>query len=388
MNCTESSPVTGHRSPVTEGLPGLYIHVPFCRGKCPYCDFYSTPALSLVKAWLSSIRKEALFYTDRFPAFDSLYFGGGTPTILSNDAFKELIDFLRDHFIFADDTEITVEANPEDVTPEKLTALRACGVNRLSIGVQSFNDEELTTLKRRHSARDAEVALELACSAGFSNIGIDLICLIPGQTQGSWMTSLRRALSFEPAHLSCYQMTFEERTPFGRMKAEGTIARADEETERTFFLLTSRFLEEHGFIHYEISNFARNETSRSHHNHKYWRHIPYLGLGPAAHSFDGATRWWNLRSVKQYCRALDEASPPVEGSETLTTEQFRLERLYLGMRTRDGIHVADASFGPRPEAALAPLSQSGLIRLENGRICPTLEGFLVADRLPLMFPEY
>ena len=368
-------------------LPGLYIHVPFCRGKCPYCDFYSTPALSLVKAWLESLRKEALFYTDSFPAFDSLYLGGGTPTILSDDAFKELIDFLRGHFKLADDAEITVEANPEDLTRGKLAALRACGINRLSIGAQSFNDEELATLKRRHSARDAEVAIENARSAGFSNIGIDLICLVPGQTEESWMSSLRRALSFEPAHLSCYQMTFEEKTPFGRMKAEGRIAVADEETERYFFLLTSRFLQEHGFIHYEISNFARDEASRSRHNGKYWRHVPYLGLGPSAHSFDGATRWWNLRSVKEYCRALDKGSRPVEGSEMLTTEQLRLERLFLGMRTRDGISLTDASIASSPEDVLSPLTQSGLVRLEDGRILPTVEGFLVADRLPLMFPD-
>jgi oxygen-independent coproporphyrinogen III oxidase len=368
-------------------LPGLYIHVPFCRGKCPYCDFYSTPALSLVKAWLEGLRKEALLYAGSFAPFDSLYFGGGTPTILSDREFEELIGFLRGHFRFADDTEITVEVNPEDVTDEKVTTLRACGVNRLSIGVQSFNDEELVTLKRRHSARDAETALELARSAGFENLGIDLIYLIPGQAEESWMTSLRRALSFEPAHLSCYQMTFEEKTPFGRMKAEGRIAAVDEEIERSFFLLTSRVLRERGFIHYEISNFARDAASRSRHNGKYWRHVPYLGLGPAAHSFDGTTRWWNLSSVKQYCRALDETSPPIEGSETLTAEQMRLERLCLGMRTQEGISLADASFGPRPETSLAPLAQSGLVRLEKGRVVPTLEGFLLADRLPLMFPD-
>lgn len=368
-------------------LAGLYIHVPFCRAKCPYCDFYSTPALSLVEAWIESLRKEALLYTDAFPTFDSLYFGGGTPTILSNDAFEKLIDFLRGRFIFADDTEVTVEANPEDVTLEKLAALRSCGVNRLSIGVQSFDDRELVTLKRRHSARDAEVALELARSAGFDNIGIDLICLIPGQTEKSWMNSLQRALSFEPAHLSCYQMTFEKGTPFARMKAEGRIGVADEETERIFFLLTSRFLEDHGFIHYEISNFARDEASRSRHNGKYWRHVPYLGLGPAAHSFDGTSRWWNVRSVKQYCRALEGGSKPIEGSEVLTDEQFRLERLYLGLRTCDGVSFQDARAGSRPEAVLTPLEQSGLIRLDNGRILPTLEGFLVADRLPLMFPD-
>ncbi|HUH65965.1 MAG TPA: radical SAM family heme chaperone HemW [Syntrophales bacterium] len=372
---------------IKQELPGLYVHVPFCREKCPYCDFYSTPALSLVEAWLESLRKEALLYTDSFPAFDSLYFGGGTPTILSDGAFRKLMDFVREHFTFAADTEITVEANPEDATSEKLTALRACGVNRLSIGVQSFNGEELATLKRRHSARDAEKALEVAHSAGFEDIGIDLICLVPGQTEKSWMNSLERALSLEPAHLSCYQMTFSEGTPFGRMKAEGRIAVTDEETERDFFLLTSRFLQERGFIHYEVSNFARGEASCSRHNGKYWRHVPYLGLGPAAHSFDGARRWWNLRSVKQYCRAIEGGSRPIEGSEILTDEQLRLERLCLGMRTRDGISFADVCTVSRAQDVLSPLEQSGFIRLENGRILPTLEGFLVADRLPLMFPD-
>jgi len=375
-------------APTDHELAGLYVHVPFCRAKCPYCDFYSTPALSLVEAWLDGLRKEVLLYANSFPAFNSLYFGGGTPTIISDQAFKELVYFLRGHFVFADDTEVTVEANPEDVTQEKLAALKACGVNRLSIGAQAFNDQDLTTLGRRHSAHDVEAALERARSAGFSNIGVDLIYLVPGQTEESWINSLRRALKFEPSHLSCYQMTFEETTAFGRMRAEGRISAADEETERRIFLVTSRFLEEHGFIHYEISNFARDEASRSRHNGKYWRHVPYLGLGPGAHSFDGATRWWNLRSVKQYCRAVENNSRPIEGSEVLTEEQFRLERVYLGMRTRDGIALADASAASDPEDFLSPLAQSGLIRLKNGRALPTLEGFLVADRLPLLFPDF
>ena len=374
-------------APSDHELPGLYVHVPFCRGKCPYCDFYSTPALSLMEAWLSAVKKEALFYSGSFPAFNSLYIGGGTPTVLSDAALKDLIDFMRAHFTFTDETEITVEANPEDVAEEKLSALLACGVNRLSIGAQSFNDKELATLKRRHSARDAEAALECARTAGFGNIGIDLIYLIPGQTEESWMNSLQRALSFEPIHLSCYQMTYEEGTAFGRMRADDRIAAVEEETERRFLLLTSRFLEEHGFIHYEISNFARDEASRSRHNGKYWRHVPYLGLGPSAHSFDGESRWWNVRSVKQYCRALDTNVRPIEGSEILTKEQLRLERLFLGLRTCDGISLADACTAAHPEDVLAPLARSGLIRLENGRVFPTPEGFLVADRLPLLLPD-
>ena len=368
-------------------MPGLYVHVPFCRAKCPYCDFYSTPALSLVDDWLRAVQKEAALYKDRFPEFDSLYFGGGTPTVLSDDLFADLIAFLRGLFTFAEDTEITVEANPEDVSPEKLEALKCCGVNRLSIGVQSFNDEELTFLKRRHSARQAQTAVGLARSAGFANIGIDLIYLIPGQTEESWINSMERAVGFQPAHLSCYQMTFEEGTPFGRMKAEDKVTVPDEETERRFFLLTSHLLQDHGYIHYEVSNFAHDDASSSRHNSKYWRHVPYLGLGPAAHSFDGATRWWNHRSVKQYCRALDDDSRPIEGSEVLTDEQLRLEKLYLGLRTCDGISLKDACPGPMRKTTLSSLEHSGLIRLDNGRIFPTLEGFLVADRLPLMFPD-
>jgi putative oxygen-independent coproporphyrinogen III oxidase len=368
-------------------LAGLYIHVPFCRAKCPYCDFYSTPALSLVDDWLRAVQKEAALYSDRFPEFDSLYFGGGTPTVLSDEAFGKLTSVLRGLFTFAEDTEVTVEVNPEDVSPEKLEALKLCGVNRLSIGVQSFNDEELTFLKRRHSAHQAQAAVELSQSAGFENIGIDLIYLIPGQAEKNWIHSLERALAFRPAHLSCYQMTFEEGTPFGRMKAEGKIAVPDEETERRFFLLTSHFLQDHGYIHYEVSNFARDDASMSRHNGKYWRHVPYLGLGPAAHSFDGTTRWWNHRSVKQYCRALEEDSRPIEGSEVLTDEQLRLEKLYLGLRTLDGVPLQEACPTVSAEASLSQLEQSGLIRLDNGRISPTLEGFLVADRLPLMFSD-
>jgi putative oxygen-independent coproporphyrinogen III oxidase len=380
------SPITDHRSPITGALPGLYIHVPFCRGKCPYCDFYSVPALSLIERWHSAIEQEALLYREHFSLFDSLYVGGGTPSVLSADSFQRLLHILRNAYAFAADTEVTVELNPEDTTAALFKALRSSGVNRLSFGVQSFDDRELTFLKRRHTARDARVALETSRSAGFENISIDLMYLIPGQSEESWLCSLEEALSFAPAHLSCYQLTCEARTPFGRMKADGQIAVPDEETERRFFLLTSRFLRDHGFIHYEISNFARDEKSISRHNQKYWRHIPYLGLGPAAHSFDGTMRWWNARSVKTYCKALAAGERPVEGSETLTTEQLRLERLYLGLRTRAGVLLTDACDRAISAPELSSLEGEGLVRIQGDRVLPTIEGYCVADQLPLMFP--
>ncbi len=379
---------TAHCSPLTQNcLPGLYIHVPFCRSKCPYCDFYSTPALSLIPAWLESLKKEAILYSRSFSLFDSLYLGGGTPSLLSSDQLRDLFSFLRECFTFAAESEITVEANPEDVTREKLIALKECGVNRLSIGAQSFSDDELALLKRRHSAHDAETALERAREAGFTNVGIDLMYLVPGQTETSWLHSLEQALTFEPAHLSCYQMTCEEQTPFGRMQAKGTLMGIEEETQRTFFLLTSRTLQERAYVHYEISNFARSGDLRSRHNSKYWRHVPYLGLGPAAHSYDGAERWWNVRSVKQYCRALDAGRLPQEDSEILSAAQFRLERCYLGMRTREGVAMRDICTSPDAEQVLSTLVTAGYVVLERGRVLPTLEGFLIADRLPLMFPE-
>jgi oxygen-independent coproporphyrinogen-3 oxidase len=379
-------PVPGPRSSVIGEFPGLYIHVPFCRGKCPYCDFYSVPALSLIDGWLAGVEQEAAQYRKQFALFDSLYVGGGTPSALPVEAFHRLLETLRSRFEFAADTEVTIELNPEDAKAAFFKALRSSGVNRLSFGVQSFIDGELAFLKRRHTARDARVALEKARSAGLDNISIDLMYLIPGQSEESWVRTLEEALSFEPAHLSCYQLTCEARTPFGRMKADGRIAVPDEETERRFFLLTSRFLRDHGFIHYEISNFARDEKSISRHNRKYWRHVPYLGLGPAAHSFDGKMRWWNARSVKTYCRALAAGQRPVEDSETLTVEQFRLERLYLGLRTREGVPLTDACDGAIPVAQVASLEKEGLIRIQGDRVLPTTEGYCVADRLSLMFP--
>lgn len=386
MKQPEHFPVSGLRSPVVEEKPGLYVHVPFCRGKCPYCDFYSVPALSLIDEWLSVVEQEAALYRKQFTIFDSLYVGGGTPSVLRVETFRRLLKTLRNTFEFAADSEVTVELNPEDVTAALLGGLRASGVNRLSFGVQSFDDQELTFLKRRHTARDARNALEEARAASFDNIGIDLMYLIPGQSEEGWVRSLEEALRFEPAHLSCYQLTCEPHTPFGRMKADGQIVVPDEETERRFFLLTSRFFRDRGFIHYEISNFARDEASIARHNRKYWRHVPYLGLGPAAHSFDGRMRWWNMHSVKTYCRALAAGERPVEGSETLTVEQFRLERLYLGLRTREGVPLTDACDGVISGPEISSLEGEGLVRVQGDRVLPTIEGFAVADRLPLMFP--
>jgi putative oxygen-independent coproporphyrinogen III oxidase len=353
------------------------VHVPFCQSKCAYCDFSSLTDSALIPDWLAALEQEASFYQDRFGVFDTLYLGGGTPSLLEAPQITTLITGLRRHFSFSPDTEITLEANPDDLTPGKIKLYKDLGVNRLSLGVQSFHDRELAFLGRRHHARQTVQALEAIRSAGFANLSLDLIYGLPGQTLEAWTQTLEQALSFLPEHLSCYQLTYEPQTPLGRRKARGEVAPATEEEERTFFLFTSRFLEERGFLHYEISNFARlgdagREPYYSRHNRKYWDHVPYLGLGPA---------------VEQYCRELAQGQTPVAASEILTAAQLRLEALYLGWRTREGVPLDLLTQTPGWENILEELKQAGLVEMRQDRAVPTRQGFLLADHLPLRFMD-
>jgi oxygen-independent coproporphyrinogen-3 oxidase len=366
-------------------LPGLYIHVPFCLSKCPYCDFYSTTSLSLISNWLEGVMKELWLYKDHFSFFDTLYMGGGTPSLLKPEQLSKLMDFLVRNFEFSSDKEITIEANPDDITPEKLKCYRDIGINRISLGAQSFDDGILQYLKRRHTARQTEKALEWIRAAGFGNVGIDLMYGFEGHTPEAWVRSMKKALDFSPEHLSCYQMTYSEGTPFGNMMAQGRITQMGEEEERAFFLLTSRFLEKHGYIHYEISNFARDEKHVSLHNRKYWRHVPYLGIGPGAHSLHEGRRWWNIKSVEEYCQMLINGHPPVEEKETLSKEQHRLEMIYLGLRTVDGFDLGLVDKQQQSMKVIGELTKSGLVKVHAGRVIPTRKGFLVAESLPLLF---
>lgn len=366
--------------------PGLYVHVPFCRAKCPYCDFFSVPALRLVPDWLAALGLEAERCAPwRDTPFDTLYIGGGTPTALADEALADLFSTLRNAFRFTADVEVTIEANPEDLTPEKAALLRDLGANRLSLGAQSFEAEALSLLGRRHGPGETLRSIESARAAGLQNLGLDFIYGRPGQTVVAWLKELARAVSFRPEHLSCYQLTFEPKTVFGRMKAEGRMAAPDEERGRELFQATADFLTGQGYEHYEVSNFALGLENRSRHNQKYWRRVPYLGLGPSAHSFREEERWWNVASVKGYCRALSEGTSPAAGQEKLDPEQRALEELYLGLRTSEGVALAEGAGRPGFEAGLAAALERGLVEVCAGRVVPTLEGFLVADRLPLLF---
>jgi oxygen-independent coproporphyrinogen-3 oxidase len=385
---------------------GLYLHIPFCQTKCPYCDFYSITGTGQVQDFLAALDQEARLYREQFSEFDSLFLGGGTPSLLTRAQLAALMKNLRRHFVFAQDSEITIEANPDDITVEKLRLFRELGINRLSLGVQSFDEAELRFLGRRHTAGQTAAAIDLIRAAGFTNLGLDLMYGLPGQSPDAWLKTLEMALSLAPEHLSCYQLTIMAgetpaphetpalRTPMARRMALGEISLPDEETQREFFLLTANCLTARGYLHYEVANFARKGPQAGglchyccRHNIKYWTRTPYLGLGPSAHSFDGRRRWWNVSSVGDYCSSLNAGEAPVAEAETLTPEQIRLETLALGFRTREGVSLATIREHPNGDAKVAELTQAGLVRVDRGRVMATLDGLVVADRLPLEFAD-
>lgn len=369
---------------------GLYVHVPFCRSKCAYCDFYSITDHDGVDAWLEALALEMEMYRGFAPAFDTVYVGGGTPSCLPADRLAELLRQARSAFPVVPEAETTVEVNPGDVDAAFLGRLREAGFNRVSIGVQSFDDSILNVLGRRHNGHESLEAVESARMAGFENLSVDLIYGVPGQSLELWRRTLDTALAFRPEHLSCYELTLERGTPLHRRVEAGQAAPLCEEEGYRFFSTTSAFLEDNGYDHYEVSNFARAESHVSRHNHKYWDHTPYLGLGPAAHSFRGNLRWWNHRDVDRYVRDARSGRKPVEGREALSQEELRTEALYFGFRTKRGIY--GPAFRERygldlfrdEETALRGMKEEGLIRLDGEVLSPTRRGLALADRLCLL----
>jgi oxygen-independent coproporphyrinogen-3 oxidase len=268
--------------------------------------------------------------------------------------------------------------------------MREIGINRINIGVQSFDEKVLNFLGRRHSIKQAISAVEALRKARFHNIGLDLIYGVPIQDMESWLNTLKQAVVFSPEHLSCYQLTLEAKTPLGIRYQAGEFTLPGEELEYEFFMKTSEFLEEAGYIHYEVSNFARRKEHASRHNQKYWDHSPFLGLGPAAHSFQDNQRWWNYRSLNQYLAAINAGNLPAEETETLTMEQLRLEALYLGLRTKKGIFLQDFKnryqydLFSEKKKILEKLEEEGFISIQDGYLYPTQNGLAIADSLSLI----
>ena len=375
---------------MNEKIPGLYIHIPFCLSKCPYCDFYSSTSISAVPDFLDALLKEMKMYRTRFNPFDTVYMGGGTPSLLNPQQLETTLIKVRDNFHLLSNTEITIETNPADLSRSFLESMRGIGINRINIGVQSFNQKVLGFLGRRHSVKQAISAVEASRKAGFHNIGLDLIYGVPGQDIESWLDTLKQAVAFSPEHISCYQLTLEAKTPLGIRYQAGEFLVPGEELQHEFFIKTSEFLEGAGYLHYEVSNFARGKEHTSRHNQKYWDHSPYLGLGPSAHSFQCNQRWWNHHSLDQYLAAINAGNFPIEETETLAAKQLRLEALYLGLRTRKGISLQDFQkkyhydLLAEKEMILSKLEEEGFIFIRDGTLSPTQTGLAVADSLSLI----
>lgn len=385
--------------------PGLYVHVPFCSSICPYCDFSVVHSASPSRrGFAARLGQEAALAADAWDdprPFDTVYFGGGTPSQLRPEELVRVLHACRERLRLAKPAPwVFLEANPEDVSAEACAVWRGLGVRTLSLGVQSFSDDALRVLGRRHSGRDAREAVLTALDAGFDTVSIDLIFGLRGQTEQDWRRDLAQAVSLGPQHLSCYQLTIHPRTRFGIQAGHGRLLELPEPEQAALFLLTHRFLAEAGFEAYEVSNFARAREHQSRHNRKYWNHTPYLGLGPSAHSLAAADagspprRFWNERGTPRWEQRLAAGERPVEGEETLGPSQLAEEALLLGLRTTAGIDLdALRALGvdlvAANEALVARLVEEGRIVVlgspHGQRLAPTLSGMAVADGLAAAF---
>ena len=279
-------------------MAGIYIHIPFCKTRCVYCDFYKETDENQIKVFTEALCTEAALRKNEVTEpVKTVYFGGGTPSRLDNQAFGEIFETLFSHFPIEEDAEITLEANPDDLSEEYIHLLRKLPFNRISIGIQSFDDGELKFLSRRHSARQAIQAVKLCRQAGFENISIDLMYGLPGQTPGMWEKSLRQACELDVWHISAYHLIYEKQTRLYALLQKGSVRPVTDEASTEMFSMLIDTLAQNGFEHYEISNFAKSKKY-SIHNTSYWKNEKYIGLGPSAHSYDGENRSWNIASLE------------------------------------------------------------------------------------------
>lgn len=331
---------------VADGAPDyrhLYLHVPFCTRRCSYCDFsIAIRRVVPVAEFVAAIRNELVLraeHVDR-PVLDTLYLGGGTPSRLGGDGVRALLNTVREFVTLAEDAEVTLEANPEDIDAGAIAEWRAAGVNRLSIGVQTFNDRALKWMHRVHDAEGAVRAIATARNGGIDAFSLDLIFALPEVLERDWTDDLSRLTALEPQHISLYGLTVEDGTPLGRWRARGEVVEAPEERYEREFLEAHDRLVRAGFEHYEVSNFSL-PGHRARHNSAYWRGVPYLALGPSAHGYDGASRHWNVSGYEAWKTTLANGQLPVGGAELLTDENRVAETVYLGLRTSDGLAVSE-----------------------------------------------
>ena len=366
-------------------MAGIYIHIPFCRQACHYCNFHFTTSLTRKNELIAALLKELDLRQNYLQneAVETIYLGGGTPSLLEVSDLEKLLGSIWKNFSTSPSTEITLEANPDDISEEKIREWLDTGINRLSIGVQSFFEEDLLWMNRAHNAKQAKDSLELACRH-FKNITVDLIYGTPMLTDDKWEKNVEKILSFDIPHISCYALTVESKTALQKMIKLGKTEDVNPDKQSDQFLLLMRWLKDAGYEHYEISNFAK-PGFRSRHNTSYWQGKKYLGIGPSAHSFDGVSRQWNISNNNTYIDSLKTNSLPFE-KEILTAAQQLNEYIMTSLRTIEGIdvRVVEKKFGKKEKEQLLQsvkkyMENKKVVVSETGNLILTNEGKLLAD---------
>ncbi|GAB4137357.1 MAG: radical SAM family heme chaperone HemW [Ignavibacteriales bacterium] len=364
----------------------IYIHVPFCKHKCIYCDFYSIITEENIDRYVNSICKEISFYSKKFnDEVETIFFGGGTPSLLDVKQIGFILDCLRKKFKISNDAEITLETNPGTVDLKKLVELKAEGINRISIGVQTFNESELKFLTRIHDKNSALNTITNAEKAGFENISLDLIFNLPKQTKEIWKENLATAIQLPITHISTYSLILEKGTILNKLVLDGKVTLQNEDYDADLYEYTIDFLSSKGFIQYEVSNFCKPGYECKH-NLNYWHHKNYLGFGPSAHSFYDDKRWWNFSSLKMYIDSIESKSEAVRSRETLDLSQREQEYLMLALRS-DGLKLIEfeKTFGKRfmiqNKKYLDELKSNGYLININQTLTLTKKGYLVCDEV-------
>ncbi|MBA4139208.1 MAG: radical SAM family heme chaperone HemW [Segetibacter sp.] len=365
-------------------MAGIYIHIPFCRKACHYCNFHFSTSTHLQKDFVTALLKEIELQQNYLSEpVSTIYLGGGTPSLLPSGDIESIIQLLNKTFLIEQDAEVTLEANPDDISSNQLSDWKTIGINRLSIGIQSFFEDDLTWMNRAHNAQQTANGIILAQHAGFNNLSVDLIYGTPTLTDANWKHNVEKVIELGIPHLSCYALTVEPKTALEKMIAQKKIANVESEKQAIHFEMLMQWMTEAGYEHYEISNFCK-PGYRSKHNSSYWQAKPYLGLGPSAHSFNGNSRQWNIANNAIYIQSLYKSVIPFE-IETLTADQQFNEYIMTSLRTMEGISLQKVTnkFGELRTQELLKSAQSNIqhrtLKLENGHLQTTVKGKLMAD---------
>jgi oxygen-independent coproporphyrinogen-3 oxidase len=376
-------------------MASLYLHIPFCEHKCIYCDFYSiAPAesgethASLIDGFLSALETEIHMRAEdtRFhETVETIFFGGGTPSLLRPSDIENILNLLGSRFSIQTNAEITLETNPGTVDKQKLKEFRSAGINRISMGIQSFYDDDLRFLTRIHTASEAKQCVRDAYAAGFNNVSFDLIFSLPHQSLERWESNLKQAIELQPTHISCYSLIIEPGTPLFTMVQLKQVTPLDAENDAELYEFTIDFLSSHSFEQYEVSNFSK-PNFKCRHNINYWNHSNYLSFGPSAHSFWKNERWWNISNIAAYTEQLNKHILPLSGGEHISEAKMMEEAVFLGLRS-EGIDFEQFRLRYARDLLqensfiISELIQQGRARIESGRLLLTAKGYLVCDEI-------